>query len=214
MTAVSGLLLVLAGFAIVAVLIGWSRWLAGRRAAAAGHLLLAATAATTVALAWPVERHLATYERLVPGQEIAEAFVERAGAGRYRVSLTRLPSGRMQVLELKGTQWRLEVRTLQWTGRAAQLGLLPRQRIERIAARDATAQPGPGQAFELSQPAGRDLWTQVRGSSRGSRLAEASLLEGPWLALGDGHRYVLKVSRTPLALEARRRPGGNEPGAP
>jgi hypothetical protein len=161
-----------------------------------------------------VERHLATYERLVPGQEIAEVFVEWAGAGRYRVSLTRLPSGRMQVLELNGTEWRLEVRTLLWTGRAARFGLLPRQRVERIAAREATAQPGTGQAVELSRPAGRDFWTQVRSGSRVSRLAEANLLEGPWLALGDGHRYVLRISRTPLALEARRRPGGNEPGAP
>jgi hypothetical protein len=211
---VSGLLLVLAGFAIVAALIGWSRWLAGRRAAAAGHVLLSAAAATTVALAWPVERHLATYERLVPGQEIAEVFVEQAGARRYRVTLTRLPSGRMQVLELGGTQWRLELRALQWTGRAAQLGLAPRQRIERIAARDAAEPPGRVQTFELGRPAGSDLWDQVRSGTRGAGFAEALLLEGPWMALGDGQRYVLRVARAPLALEARRRSGGNEAAAP
>ena len=38
-------LLVLAGFSIVAALIAWSRWLSGRRWAAAGTLLLALVAA-------------------------------------------------------------------------------------------------------------------------------------------------------------------------
>ena len=92
----SGPLLVVAGFAILTTLLAWARWLAGRRWAAAGHLVMAAGAAWLLATTWPVVSHLSGYGRVQRGQAVAELYFERAGARRYRAMLTRLPSGRTQ----------------------------------------------------------------------------------------------------------------------
>jgi len=56
MNPVRPVLVVLAGFAIVVALLAWSRWLARRRWAAAGHLLLATSLGVTVGLGWPLAR--------------------------------------------------------------------------------------------------------------------------------------------------------------
>jgi hypothetical protein len=70
-------LLVLAGFAIAAALIAWSRWLSRRRWAAAGNLLLSVAAALVVAVAWPVARNLETYETVVHGPASAAPSASR-----------------------------------------------------------------------------------------------------------------------------------------
>src|SRR5512134_748164 len=107
-------LLIVAAFALIALLLAWTRWLAGRHWAAAGNLALGLIATGLTALGWPVAVHLDSYEVQPAGQPIAELFFEQTGSGRFRATLTRFPSGRMQVFELHGQQWHVEARTLEW----------------------------------------------------------------------------------------------------
>ena len=148
-------LLVLAGFALVTALLAWSRWLAGRRWAAAGNLLLAIAATGLLGTAWPVVRNLDTYQPMRPNQAVAEMFFEQAGARRYRATLTRLPSGRMQVFELEGDEWRLAARGLDWTPRAAALGLQPVYQLEFLEARSAADRGRAGRTIDAGSPCTR-----------------------------------------------------------
>ena len=208
-------LLVIAGFAVVTALIAWSRWLAGRRWAAAGNLLLALLAAGLVAGSWPVLRHLSAYEPAVPGQAVAELFFERVGAGRFRATLTRLPAGRMQVFELGGSQWRLEARALGWSPRAAALGLRPRYRLERLDARPSGTADEPAEAigFALEEPRGTDVWMLARSMSFWSRIARGTTLESPWQPMGNGARFEVRLDGTTLAVRTRSAPDA-ESGTP
>ncbi len=210
-------LLVLAGFVLVAALLAWSRWLAGRRWAAAGNLLLALVAISIVVTVWPVAGDLATYQPMRPNQPVAELFFEQAGARRYRATLTRLPSGRMQVFELEGDEWRLDARGLDWTPRAAALGLRPLYQLGILEARSASteveAADGPTR-FTLHEARGSDLWARLEAGSRWSAAAKALKIEGPWQPMAHGQRFNIRLDGTTALAVVPGRPSLAGSGTP
>ena len=147
-----GVAVVVACFALVALLLAWSRWLAGRRLAAAGHVAMAIAAAAVALLMWSVTAGLESYEPVLRDQPIASLYVERTGPQRFRATLTRLPAGRVQVFELTGDQWRVEARTLDWHGLAAQIGLDRMYRLERLSTRANASALGSGNRRLEFQP--------------------------------------------------------------
>lgn len=210
-------LLVLAGFALVTALLAWSRWLAGRRWAAAGNLLMTLVAIWMVATVWPVAGDLATYQPMRSNQPVAEVFFEQAGARRYRATLTRLPSGRMQVFELEGDEWRLGARGLDWTPRAAALGLQPVYRLGILEARSATAEVGDvtrPTRFTLHEARGSDLWARIDAGSRWSAAAKALRIEGPWQPMAHGQRFNIRLDGTTALAVVPGRPSFAESGTP
>lgn len=189
-------LLVLAGFALVTALLASSRWLAGRSWAAAGNLLLAIAATGLLGTIWPVVRNLDTYQPMRPNQPVAEMFFEQVGARRYRATLTRLPSGRMQVFELEGDEWRLDARGLEWTPRAAALGLGPIYQLEFLEARTAAtaaAPVGPSSRFTLHVAQGTDLWSRLDAGSRWAVAAGALTLPGSWQPMAHRQRFHVRL---------------------
>jgi hypothetical protein len=200
-------LLILAGFALIALLLAWTRWLSERRWAAAGNLALGLGAAALTAWLWPLGLHLETYEPHRSGQSVAELFLEQVGSSRFRASLTRFPSGRMQVFELTGEQWQIEARTLTWIGRAAEVGIAPSYRLERLGSRAPGQAGGPagGQGtvestFALGNDRGTDLWACAQGDSLWDRILEAGLAASPWRPMANGARFELRLG--PAGLEA------------
>ena len=191
-------LLVLAGFALVAALLAWSRWLAGRRWAAVGHLALAIVAAWFAAAGWPISRDLATLHPLRPDQAVAELFFEQVGAHRFRTTLTRLPSGRMQVFELEGDEWRLTARGLEWTPRFATLGLGPLYQLEGLEGRLATGGDDPAvpTRFVLHPATDADLWSRIAAGSWWSAAARPLALDGPWQPMAHRQRFVVRLEGT------------------
>jgi len=200
---VSATLLVLAGFSLVGALLAWSRWLAGRRWAAAGNLAVAIAAALVVAAGWSTNRDISTLHPLRPNQAVAELFFEQVGAQRFRATLTHLPSGRMQVFDLQGDEWRLTARGLEWTARAAALGLEPGYRLERLEARLAASgeEPGSQNRFILYPARDDDLWTHLGEGSRWSAAARPLTLDGPWQPMAHRQRFVVRLDgRTALSV--------------
>jgi hypothetical protein len=187
---------VIAGFAMLAALLAWSRWLARRRWAALGHLLLAVVATIVVVQGWPLATYLETYERRGAEQRVAELYFERTGPNRYRAAITRLPSGRMQVVELVGDEWRIELRALDVSRRASQLGLEPRYRIERLA-----SQPSSGAAGTVTAGGSHALaasadppWLAGFGARIGAPLTATRDLQGPWQPLAHGARFGVHLA--------------------
>jgi hypothetical protein len=195
-------LLVLAGFAIIATLIAWSRWLSGRRWAAAGNLLLAVLAALVASVGWPLVRHLETYETFVRGQAIASLYVEKTGSRSQRVTLTRLPSGRMQVFDMDGDEWRLVARELDWTPLAASLGFARRYRLESLDSRDSSAS-GPSVATEvaLAEDLGVGLRTRSAQGAVWSGFAVPHTRSMPWEPLADKERFRVYLVDNGLMAE-------------
>jgi hypothetical protein len=221
-----GVIIVLVVFGVIALLLGLSRWLARRPWAAAGNLGLAVALFLIAHSYWPAAMHLRTYEDLPRNAMVAQVHCERTGPQAYRVTLTRLPGGRMQVYLMRGDEWRLDARTLVWQGRAAKLGLQPGYRLDRLVARYRSAEPKDGAdpavpippptGFELSDAdePGEDIWAQARTGARWEGSIIASHVYGPWRRLAEGARYDVWMKRDPrtgtVTLDAR---PGNEAAA-
>jgi hypothetical protein len=202
---VRGIAVTLACFALVAALLAWSRWLARRRLASLGHVALAAACAASSVLLWSAAGGMASYEPLRPGHGIAEIRFDELGPGRYRATLIRLPWGRVQLFEMTGESWRLQARTLRWHGLAAELGLKPAYRLERLES-GPTVGTGAERSYSLASDEGMDVWTRARGSAGWSRYAEAAVAEVPWNPMKDGAEFRIVV--TPDGLVAQ--PSGTE----
>jgi hypothetical protein len=215
-----GALSVLVFFGCVALLLGFSRWLAHRPWAAAGNVVIGIASFAIAIAYWPAVMHLRTYERIPTNGQVAQVYCERTGPTTYRVTLTRLPSGRMQVYELGGDEWRLDARTLIWKGRARQLGLRSGFRLERLSARYLhTGKPAEeadtmrlpeGFALADFDEVGEDVWSQARAGRRWAGTVEPGRAYGPWRPLADKARYDVWMTHEPGAFDVRlevREPG-------
>jgi hypothetical protein len=228
-----GVIALCVAFGLLALLLSLSRWLAHRPWAAAGNLAVAIALLLVAQRLWPPVLHLQTYESMRPKALIAQIHCERTGPSAYRVTLTRLPAGHMQVFEMSGDEWRLDVRTLVWTGRAAKLGLPDSFRLDRLSGRylhtelapevaptatpaarpDATPESVPtllvptSYALSDEEEAGEDIWAQARTESGWKRHVDARHAYGPWRPLADGARYDVSMTRVPgkaeVVLDAR-----------
>lgn len=200
----SGVAVVLAGFSLITALLAWSRWLARRRLAALGHVVMAIVAGWGALLAWQTVSSLGAYEPVVRGHPIAEIFFEQTGSRSYRAMLTRLPSGRVQVFEMTGDQWRLEARTLDWHGWAAGVGMRPVYRLEHLSARHvrplAAGDPAASR-YALDTDTGDDVWAKARTNPAWRRFASARLADGPWQPMLNGARYVVRLQDAALKVE-------------
>jgi hypothetical protein len=193
-------LVILAAFAVVTLLLAWGRWLAGRRWVASGQLLLAIAASVVVAVALPLTRFLANYETQLGSQPLAGLFFERIAPSRYRVTLTHLPSGRMQVVDLPGDQWRLDVDAPRWATWSAPLGLEPRYRIERLASRPAgpagqdPAGPDDAASRAMAADTGPQPWLAGFGAGRGDPLLARRVIQGQWQPMVPGGRFAVRLT--------------------
>jgi hypothetical protein len=213
----TGVLTVALVFGVLAVLVSFSRWLAGRHWAAAGNFAVALIVFVLVRNFWPAADNLATYQAMPDEGPIAQLACERTGPGAYRVTLTRLPDGHMRVFEMQGDEWRLDIRTLAWRNQAASLGMRPGYRLDRLSARyssmhvapaaapastrtagndyaateiDVKASPLPSSYGLADQDeAGEDVWAQARTGAWWESYADARHAYGQWRPLADAGRF-------------------------
>jgi hypothetical protein len=219
-------LLLIVLFGLVALLLGFSRWLAHRPWAAVGNVGVGIALLAFAHAYWPAVLHLRTYEPLPREAMVAQVYCERTGPRSWRVTLTRLPGGRMQVYDLSGDQWRIDARTLVWKGSAAKLGVPSGYRFERLSARtlhadpvvatdgDSALQPPEGYPLGDAEEPGEDVWSQARAGQRWVGDVEPGRAYGPWRPLADKARFDVWMTHAPGTPDARldARPG-NEAGA-
>jgi len=193
------MLAVLAGFAVIAALLAWSRWLAGRRWAAAAHLALATLLGLAVAGGVPLAAYLQTFEVHTAERPMAQVYFERIGPGRFRAAVTHLPTGRMQVVDLAGDEWRLDLRMLDWADAATHLGARPRYRIEAISSRPAPAAAAGLPLGGTTRLTGSDEptpWLARLAAGRDRPLVATRPLIGAWLPMADRARFDVSVDAT------------------
>ena len=193
----------LALFGVVAALLATVRSGRRRNASALGHAVLACVLLTAAVWLWPIGSGLEGYDYLRDGQPVAELHFEQLEPTRFRVTMTRLPGGRMQVFDLAGHAWRVDARTLSWRGLAAKAGVAPRFQLDRLTGLESarSTDVAPLATYELGDAGGLQLWQRIRGAAYWRRLVEARQVYGPNAPMADGARFELTLSAR--GLDAR-----------
>jgi hypothetical protein len=195
--AVQAIASVLGLFGLLALLLAASRLVAARRLAALGYALQAAVLLAAAAVAWMIAADLGSYEHRRDDRPVADLYFEQVGERHYRATLTRLPGGRMQVFELEGDAWRLDVRLLDFAGWARAIGLPASYRLDRLVAierGDADSGGAETTGFALGGHDGLDLWEQSRQTDRWRKLIEAGYAQSSVLPMTSKARFELLIA--------------------
>jgi hypothetical protein len=193
----------LALFGAAAGLLAISRNSRRRRASAIGHALLAALLLGCAALLWPIASGLGHYEPWRAGQPVAELHFEELTTDRYRVTLTHLPGGRMQVFDLDGRAWRLDARTLTWRGWALEVGLVPRYQLDRLSGLSGkgAGNAPPLQTFAVGDRRSDGIWHHLRNHAYWRRVVDARQVYGPNAAMADGARTQVTLTEHGILIK-------------
>lgn len=122
------------------------------------------------------------------------------------------PDGRSRSYRLRGNELYVDAHILKWKSVATLLGLHTGYRLDRIEGRysnieDERSQP---HTVYVLQPAGRlDLFDLARRYPALTPLVDARYGSGTFVPIGDGGRYVIRVSTTGLLV--RRANGSSAP---
>jgi hypothetical protein len=195
--AVQAIASVLGLFGLLALLLAASRLVAARRLAALGYALQAAVLLAAAAVGWMIAADLGSYEHRRDDRPVADLYFEQVGERHYRATLTRLPGGRMQVFELEGDAWRLDVRLLDFAGWARAIGLPASYRLDRLVAierGDADSGGAETTGFALGGHDGLDLWEQSRQTDRWRKLIEAGYAQSGVLPMTSKARFELLIA--------------------
>jgi hypothetical protein len=150
-------------------------------------------AATALILAWPVVAYVKEFAPLVAPLPVAELAFERTGGDRHRVTVTRLPSGRMQLLEVTGGEWRADLQVLRWAGWLAPLAPRTAYRIRALETR-ASADASSVVTHPLDSPAGAEPWAAGLGTRGGGAALVTQPAVSRWLPMGDRVRYEIRLT--------------------
>lgn len=187
---------VLGLFGLLALLLALSRLLVGHRLAAWAHAALSAALIATGVTTGLVAADLGSYQPRDSERPVADLYFEQVATRRYRVTLTRLPGGRMQVFELSGDAWRIDARTIDFGGWARAIGGQPGYRLDRLVAVERTvgdAQWVPTSGFALDAREGLDLWEWSRRTGRWHELLAAGQARSEELPLTGQSRFGLWI---------------------
>lgn len=193
--------LVIAMFGLLLLALACQRVWRGRFVAATGSALSGALLLSAAGLLFVVSLNLHTYARLAHEEPIAEIVFEARGPQRYRATLSRVPTGHIQMFTLAGDEWQLDARVLKWKSWANLLGLDAQYRLERVSGRyreieqERTAERT---VYPLSENPGIDLWTLSTRYPRWVSFVDAVYGSATYLPMADGARYEVAITQSGL----------------
>lgn len=211
----AALAIVLALFGLLLILLSYRRQVQHRLWSAIAHGVAGVILFLLGALLFTVALNLNTYERSQVDQPLAQLSVDQTGNRSYRVSLTRIPSGDLQVFNLSGDRWRIAAQQLNWGGRLQWLGLRSDVRLESLQSSAANpTTPDVVSRYSLSRNPGIDLWKMRQQHARvmADELTLRSLDSGN-VALVNGLRYHIYLTADGLVARAinKRNPATESP---
>lgn len=193
--------IVVAIFGVLLLALACRRLLSARLLAAGGSTLAGLLLLALAAVTFVVSLNLRTYARLTHEQPVAEIVFESRGPQRYRATLTKIPSGEMQVFVLAGDEWQLDARVLKWHGWANLVGLNAQYRLERVSGRYLDIEQerhAERTVYALSDNPGVDLWQLATRKPTWLPFVDAVYGSATYLPMADGARYRITLSQSGL----------------
>jgi hypothetical protein len=191
----------LAGFGLVLLILAVQRLRRARFLAAGSSAFFGLIFLVVAGGFFIVALNLRTYTRLTYEQPVAELVFEARAPQSFRVSVTQIPSGSLQILQVMGDEWQMDARVLKWRGWANVLGLNTQYRLERFSGRYRDIEQertAPRSVFPLADNPGVDIWTLAANKSRWVPFVDAVYGSATYLPMANGARYQVTMSQTGL----------------
>lgn len=195
------LALILGVFGLILLALACQRLFRARYVTAASTGILSLVLLAVAGLLFVVTLNLHTYARLTHEEPVAELVFENLAPQRYRVTLTQVPTGEMQMLMLAGDEWQLDARVLKWQGWANVLGLDAQYRLERISGRyrDLDQERRDTRTvYGLSENPGVDLWTLSQKYPKWLPFVDATYGSATYMPMANGARYQVSITQSGL----------------
>lgn len=141
-----------------------------------------------------------SYERLTAEQVVSTIQFRAEGPDLYEARLM-IPGGQDRTFELRGDEWQIDARLINWKPPATILGLDPIYRLERLSGRFSAIDRERSEVrtvHSLSDEQPVDLWKLARQFPLFLPGIDAYYGTATYVPMADGARYEVSLSRDAL----------------
>lgn len=172
----------------------------GRLLRAGGASLSCIVAATVAGAALMLAFSYYSYGRLTSEKVISRIQFRQTAQDEYEARLM-ITGEADRFFRLRGNEWQLDVRLINWTPPATILGLDPIYRLERLSGRYSAIERERSEVrtvHALSEGSYLDLWTLARRFPFAWPGIDAYYGAATYVPMADGARYDVSLSRDAL----------------
>lgn len=169
----------------------------GRLLRAGGSCISCLASLTLAAAAGSLLFSYVSYSRLTAEQVVGKLEFKRTGTDEYNARLM-VTGKKDQVFELRGDEWQIDARVVNWTPPATILGLDPIYKLERLSGRYSTIERERNEArtvHALNEPLAIDVWRLAHRFPVLMPGVDAYYGTATYVPMADGARYTVSLSR-------------------
>ena len=140
------------------------------------------------------------YGRLVDEQVVSRIEFSQTAPGIFTARVM-IDGETDRILELRGDEWQMDARVVNWKPPATLLGLDPIYQLERLSGRYASIDDelsAPRSVHALSEELALDVWRVARKFPALMPGVDAYYGTATYLPMADGARFEVSLSRTAL----------------
>ncbi len=140
------------------------------------------------------------YGRLVDEQVVSQIEFSQSATGDY-VARLMIDGERDRLLPLRGDEWQMDARVVNWKPPATLLGLDPIYQLERLSGRYSSVDDEMSEqrtVHALSEDMAIDVWRVARRFPKLMPGIDAYYGTATYLPMADGARFEVTLTRTAL----------------
>lgn len=140
------------------------------------------------------------YERLVDEQVVGQIEFSQSAPGEY-VARLMMDGAADRLFQLRGDEWQIDARVVNWKPPATLLGLEPIYQLERLSGRYASVDDELSEqrtVHALSEGTKLDVWAVARRFPRLMPGVDAYYGTATFLPMANGARFEVTMTRTAL----------------
>lgn len=191
------LALLIAGFGVLLIALGFQRQMQHAIWTGVSYGVCGTLMMLIGGLMFAIALNISTYERSPTVHPLAQISVEQSNAHEYRVTLMRIPSGDLQVFQLRGDSWHVAARQLKWTGWTQWVGMHSNTRLETLLSNGSNSN-----FYVLNRNPGIDLASMPLRFPITQTVLESRILTSADFPLQDGQRYHINATEDGLDIRA------------
>ena len=140
------------------------------------------------------------YDQLIDEQPVSQIEFSQSAPGEY-VARVMIAGEHDKLLPLRGDEWQMDARVINWQPPATLLGLDPIYQLERLSGRYADVgdeRNSPRTVYALSDTPNLDFWRLARTFPVLLPGVDAYYGTATYLPMADGARFEISLTRTAL----------------